>query len=117
MLPLCRSLNPELQEDIPIKSELSHDIIKIPEDTYQEYNSSKLYKTYPIVNYLGYHQRKLGCYVARDRFFYIDTDGFAHIWPYSIGKVAKVTDYIAKELIGMLSKKHVIHLVKVILRS
>ncbi len=98
--------------------ELSHDMIKILENTYQEYNSSKLYKTYPIINYLGYHQRKLGCNGAGDRFFYIDTDGFAHICPYCTGKVAKVTDYTAKELIGMLSKKkHVIHLVKVILRS
>ena len=56
-------------------------------------------------NYLGYHQRKVGCYGAGDRFFYIDTKGYAHICPYCTGKVANVTDHTAKEVITLLSGK------------
>ena len=41
---------------------------------YHEYNSSKKYKSYPIINSLGYHQRKVGCFGGGNRFFYIDTD-------------------------------------------
>jgi MoaA/NifB/PqqE/SkfB family radical SAM enzyme len=74
------------------------------EETYLAYNNSNKYKTFPIINYLGYHQRKVGCYGAGDRFFYIDTDGFAHICPYCNGKVANVRDYSAKEVIDLLSK-------------
>jgi MoaA/NifB/PqqE/SkfB family radical SAM enzyme len=84
--------------------ELSGDMIGILEETYLDYNISNKYKTYPIINYLGYHQRKVGCYGAGDRFFYIDTDGFAHICPYCSGKVANVRDHSAREVIDLLSK-------------
>lgn len=84
--------------------ELSREMIRILDETYLDYNNSNKYKLYPIINYLGYHQRKVGCYGAGDRFFYIDTDGFAHICPYCSGKLANVRDYSAKEVIDLLSK-------------
>ena len=85
--------------------ELTGEMIRILEESYLDYNNSDRYKSYPIINYLGYHQRKVGCYGAGDRFFYIDTEGFAHICPYCGGKVAKVADHTAKEVINLLAKK------------
>lgn len=84
--------------------ELPREKIRILDETYLDYNNSNKYKLYPIINYLGYHQRKVGCYGAGDRFFYIDTEGFAHICPYCSGKVANVRDHSAKEVIDLLSK-------------
>lgn len=84
--------------------ELSREMIRILDETYLDYNNLNKYKLYPIINYLGYHQRKVGCYGAGDRFFYIDTDGFAHICPYCSGKVANVRDHSAKEVIDLLTK-------------
>ena len=77
--------------------------LQLLEETYMTYNADKALQSYPIINYLGYHQRKVGCYGAGDRFFYIDTDGFAHVCPYCSGKVANVRDFSAEEIIEKLS--------------
>jgi len=85
--------------------ELSNEMLQILEETYMDYNNLNRYKAYPIINYLGYHQRKVGCFGAGDRFFYIDTDGFAHVCPYCNGKIANVRDHSAEDVINMLSNK------------
>lgn len=85
--------------------ELTDEMIQVLEETYLDYNNTNKYKAYPIINYLGYHQRRVGCYGAGDRFFYIDTDGFAHICPYCMEKVADIRDHTAKEIIKLLSMK------------
>lgn len=86
--------------------ELDPDEISIIEDIYLRYNSGKKYRLYPIVNYLGYHQRRTGCFGGGDRFFYIDTDGDAHLCPYCRGKIASAIDLTAEELISKLKEKH-----------
>ncbi len=70
---------------------------------YLEYNSSPKYNDYPIINYLGYHQRKVGCFGAGNRFFYVDTDGDAHICPYCSGKAGKVKEHSVEEMLDLLS--------------
>ena len=87
------------------KVELGKKEIEILEETYLKYNSSKDFKDFPIINYLGYHQRRLGCFGGGDRFFYIDTDGDAHLCPYCEGKIANALKLPAKELINKLSEK------------
>jgi MoaA/NifB/PqqE/SkfB family radical SAM enzyme len=83
--------------------ELRKEEILLLEETYLEYNSSKVFKDYPIINYLGYHQRRVGCFGAGNRFFYIDADGDAHICPYCYKKVASALDFSATEMIDQIS--------------
>ena len=66
---------------------LDENKIALLDETYLKYNNEREYKDYPIINYLGYHQRRVGCFGAGDRFFYIDTDGDAHICPFCEKKV------------------------------
>ena len=75
------------------------------EKMYLEYNSLSRYRDFPIINYLGYHQRHVGCFGAGDRFFYIDPDGDAHICPYCTGKITNTLSSSAEETIAELSKK------------
>ena len=74
------------------------------QNIYLEYNSSKMFADYPLIHYLGYHQRKAGCFGAGDRFFYIDAEGDAHVCPYCTNKIASVLEYTAKDMIGLLNQ-------------
>ncbi len=85
--------------------ELDADEIQKLETWYLQYNGSTLYQDYPIVNYLGYHQRKMGCFGAGDRFLYIDADGDAHACPFCGGKVANVLQFPVKDIIGLLAQR------------
>ncbi|MFN8256239.1 MAG: radical SAM protein [Bacteroidales bacterium] len=84
--------------------ELDDEQINLLEKTYLKYNGSKAFQDYPIINYLGFHQRKVGCFGGGDRFFYIDTDGDAHICPYCISKVASTLTNSARDIVTQLSK-------------
>jgi MoaA/NifB/PqqE/SkfB family radical SAM enzyme len=85
--------------------ELTQKETAILEKTYLEYNSSGDYIDFPIINYLGYHQRHVGCFGAGDRFFYIDPDGDAHICPYCTGKMGNTLTFSVEEIIAKLSKQ------------
>ena len=49
---------------------------------YELLNYDPGYHDWPIVTYYGYHQRRLGCSGAADRFLYVDTDGDLHACPF-----------------------------------
>ncbi|WP_190242621.1 radical SAM protein [Hymenobacter lapidiphilus] len=49
---------------------------------YELLNFSPACHDWPIVTYYGYHQRRLGCSGAADRFLYVDTDGDLHACPF-----------------------------------
>ena len=49
---------------------------------YEAVNFGPACHTWPIVTYYGYHQRRLGCSGAADRFLYVDTDGDIHACPF-----------------------------------
>ena len=49
---------------------------------YELLNFSPAFHDWPIVTYYGYHQRRLGCSGAADRFLYVDTDGDLHACPF-----------------------------------
>jgi len=84
---------------------LSEAQIKLLEDIYLEYNSSKEFADYPMINYLGYHQRKVGCFGSGDRFFYIDTQGDAHICPYCSNKIGSAVDLPVKDMMNLLAQR------------
>ncbi len=78
--------------------------ITLLDQTYLKYNNEKGYRDYPIINYLGYHQRQVGCFGAGDRFFYIDTDGDAHICPFCEKKVINTLEESAEDVITILGE-------------
>ena len=84
---------------------LSEDQLNLLKRIYLEYNGSRLFSDYPIVHYLGHHQRKVGCFGAGDRFFYIDTYGDAHICPYCTNKVGSAVDLSSKDMIDLLGQR------------
>ena len=83
---------------------LSEAQIDLLENLYTEYNNHPDYKDYPIVNYLGYHQRRMGCFGGGNRFFYIDTDGDAHACPFCTGKVCSALEFSAEDAVALLNQ-------------
>lgn len=49
---------------------------------YEQLNFGPDYLDWPILHYYGYHQRRMGCSGAADRFLYVDTDGDMHACPF-----------------------------------
>jgi MoaA/NifB/PqqE/SkfB family radical SAM enzyme len=75
---------------------LSTDSIRLLEDFFQKTNRNKEWEDYPIVMYPGFHQRKVGCFGAGDRYLYVDSKGDVHACPFCQHAVANaVTDPLA----------------------
>ena len=55
-------------------------------------NTDPSYKDFPIVTFFGYHQRKMGCFGAGNRYFYIDPNGDAHACPFCRGKIGNLLE-------------------------
>jgi MoaA/NifB/PqqE/SkfB family radical SAM enzyme len=84
---------------------LSDEQLELIKEIYLEYNSSPLFADYPLIHYLGYHQRKAGCFGAGNRFFYIDTEGDAHICPYCTNKIGSARHLSADQMIDLLEQQ------------
>lgn len=56
--------------------------IELLEKFFLETNMNRKFKNYPIVMYPGYHQRRVGCFGAGNRYFYIDSKGDVHACPF-----------------------------------
>ena len=52
------------------------------EDFYVRLNFGPDFRDWPLAHYYGYHQRRMGCSGAADRFLYVDTDGDLHACPF-----------------------------------
>ncbi len=85
--------------------ELDDRQLKVLEKIYLQYNATKACRDFPIINYLGFHQRRTGCFGGGNRFFYIDTDGDAHLCPYCHGKIINVIRNEAPEVIEQLTAR------------
>lgn len=55
-------------------------------------NTDKRYKEYPITTFFGYHQRKMGCFGAGNRYVYIDPNGDVHACPFCRGKMGNMLE-------------------------
>jgi MoaA/NifB/PqqE/SkfB family radical SAM enzyme len=61
---------------------LSATQIALLEAFFKKVNFGSDYLDWPIIHYYGYHQRRMGCGGAADRFLYVDTDGDLHACPF-----------------------------------
>lgn len=61
---------------------LSPEQTEMAEQFFVEVNSSNKYRKYPVLMYPGYHQRRVGCLGAGNRYFYIDSIGDIHACPF-----------------------------------
>jgi MoaA/NifB/PqqE/SkfB family radical SAM enzyme len=65
-------------KDISLRKEQT-DLLEI---FFREINSLNKFIDYPIVTYPGYHQRRIGCLGAGNRYLYIDSVGNIHACPF-----------------------------------
>ena len=72
---------------------------------YLHMNGSKKYRSYPIIQYPGYHQRKLGCYGSGNRYIHVDSAGNYHSCPFCRGAVGNIKEMELKEGIRLLREK------------
>ena len=68
-------------------------------------NGSRRNRTYPIIQYPGYHQRKIGCFGAGNRYIHIDAAGNYHSCPFCRGANGNIKDMGLKKGILMLHEK------------
>ena len=61
---------------------LNKDEIAIVDSFFHEFNDSKKNTDYPTILYQGYHQRKIGCMGAGNRYLYVDSDGMIQSCPF-----------------------------------
>ncbi|HAQ17805.1 MAG TPA: hypothetical protein DCR40_01075 [Prolixibacteraceae bacterium] len=54
--------------------------------------SEKQFKDFPIISFFGYHQRKMGCFGAGNRFLYADPNGDVHACPFCRGKMGNLLE-------------------------
>ncbi len=55
-------------------------------------NSDPAYRHFPIVTFFGYHQRKMGCFGAGNRYVYVDPNGDLHACPFCRGRIGNLLD-------------------------
>ena len=58
----------------------------------------------PIVSFPGYHQRRIGCFGAGDRYLYMDSNGDLHACPFCQYKVGNALFDDLSESINELRK-------------
>jgi MoaA/NifB/PqqE/SkfB family radical SAM enzyme len=78
----------KVQLDLPQVKMLSEFAIKM--------NSDPRFADVPIIEFLGYHQMKMPCFGAGNRFLYVDPRGDVHACPFCRGK----TGNLLKEPVG-----------------
>jgi MoaA/NifB/PqqE/SkfB family radical SAM enzyme len=67
-------------------------------------NTDPIYEDYPIVTFFGYHQRKIGCFGAGNRYFYADPNGDVHACPFCRGKMGNLLEEPFDQIIGKLKR-------------
>jgi MoaA/NifB/PqqE/SkfB family radical SAM enzyme len=78
---------------------------EVVRDFYLKMNSEKRYRSFPIIQYPGYHQRKLGCYGAGNRYLHIDARGDYHACPFCRGAVGNIREMSLQTAIALLQQK------------
>jgi MoaA/NifB/PqqE/SkfB family radical SAM enzyme len=104
-VPFVRFLEPRKAgnyagKDVLLRKEEQEAVL----DFYLKINSGKRFRTYPIVQFPGYHQRQTGCYGAGNRYLYIDAKGNYHGCPFCRNAVGNIRDMSLAEAIPLLQK-------------
>jgi len=79
--------------------ELHQEHIDILTDFYIEKNTRKENRSFPMVMYPGYHQRRLGCFGAGLRMLHMDPKGNIHACPFCRSPIGNSLDQQLHELI------------------
>lgn len=74
-------------------------------DFYLKLNSGKPFRSYPIIQYPGYHQRETGCFGAGNRYLHIDARGNYHGCPFCRGAVGNVREMPLHKAINLLQAR------------
>ncbi len=72
--------------------DLNKEQIEILETFFLKLNFDKAFKTFPIITYHGYYQRRQGCFSAGIKGMYVDTDGDINACPFCHKKNGNVLD-------------------------
>lgn len=75
------------------------------EHFHQKMNFEEEYKSYPIITYHGYYQRRAGCFGAGVRSLYIDTDGYVHACTFCQNKSASVLESDWDSILAKLGER------------
>jgi MoaA/NifB/PqqE/SkfB family radical SAM enzyme len=76
------------------------------ENFFSEINHSKEYRDYPVLQYHGYHQRRVGCF-AGSRSVYIDSAGDVHSCPFCHTSSFNILDVIRAGKTAIPKKENV----------
>jgi MoaA/NifB/PqqE/SkfB family radical SAM enzyme len=74
-------------------------------DFYLRMNSERKYSSYPIIQYPGYHQRKLGCFGSGNRYMYINSRGDYQGCPFCPGTVGNIRQMNLQGAIALLQSR------------
>ena len=74
-------------------------------DVFLQMNTLRKNRDYPIIQYPGYHQRKVGCFGAGNRYLYINAKGDYQGCPFCEGVVGNVRDMNLQQAILLLQSK------------
>ena len=84
---------------------LNPEQIEILEKFFIKMNFTKEFRTYPIITYHGYYQRRQGCLSAGKKGMYIDTDGDMNACPFCHKKTGNVLDDLFENNLELLESK------------
>ncbi len=85
--------------------ELSDNETEILESFFFTMNNDRKYRSYPIVLYHGYYQRRIGCFSAGSRHLYVDSAGDLYDCPFCRTKSGNVLQEDINKLAGQLKMK------------
>ena len=88
------------KEVAPIQNQIG-----LLEEFYLKMNFNSLYKSYPIITYHGYYQRRQGCFSAGIKSIYVDTDGDMNACPFCSKKYGNVLDESFSENLEILTQQ------------
>ncbi len=75
---------------------------KVLEDFYLKLNNDPQFLDFPIIDYVGYKQRRTGCAGSGFRYLYVDTDGFMNSCPFCRSSTTHVLDGPIEESINRM---------------
>jgi MoaA/NifB/PqqE/SkfB family radical SAM enzyme len=88
-------------KDVLLSQEQQNEVVQF----YLKINASKQYRSFPIIQYPGYHQRNLGCFGAGNRYLHIDASGDYHACPFCRSAVGNIREMRLKEAIPLLQDR------------
>ncbi|MDT8400770.1 MAG: radical SAM protein [Bacteroidales bacterium] len=87
------------------ETELSGAQIQMLEDFFLNASSPGSAPNYPIVSYPGYHQRRIGCMGAGNRYIYIDPRGEIHACPFCRGSAGNALTVSIEDTVATLKAR------------